>query len=82
MMCSSEARSPLYVKVVPKNQTEDSQASASSSLILPTLLSNLFVSLMGVLKMVSECSPSLARSHSLMLLVSAAYAEFLPDMFL
>ena len=54
----------------------------SSPLILPNLFSNLFVSFMNVLRMSSNCSTSLALSRSGMLLISAAYADFLPDAFL
>ena len=54
----------------------------SSSLILPNLLSNLFISFVNVLKMSSNCSTSFALSFSEMLLISAAYAELLSDMFL
>ena len=46
------------------------------------LFSNLFVSLMNVLRMSTSCSTSLARSRPLMLLTTAACAEFLSDMFL
>ena len=46
------------------------------------LFSNMFVSLTKVLRMSSKCSTSLVRSRSLMLLISAAHAEFVSSMFL
>ena len=54
----------------------------SSSRILPNLPSYLFVSLMKFLRMSSNCSTSFAQTRSLMLLISAAYAELRSDAFL
>ena len=55
----------------------------SSSLFMPNLFSNLFVSLTNVLKMSSNCSTSLALSRSETSLISGAYAEYwLSDVFL
>ena len=53
-----------------------------SLMIVPNLFSKLGVSLTKVLRMSSHSSTSLALSHSEMLLINAAYADFLSDMFL
>ena len=90
MMFSSAMSSSSYGNVVPRNR----QSSTLSGINLYTatvfssfrsfqnLPSYLFVSLMKILRMSSHCSTSFARPRSLTLLISAAYAELLFDVFL
>ena len=54
----------------------------SSSQSMPHLFSNLFFSLMNVLRMSSSCTVSSALSRSEVLLISDTYADCLSDMFL
>ena len=75
MMVSSATKSSLYDLVVPQNLMFNRLSSihfltasiCSSSLIVPYLFSNLFVSLMNVLRMSPTCSTSFPLSLSEML---------------
>ena len=85
MMFSNASRSSLCYFVVPRNLQFNrlsgisflTASILSSSLIVPNMFSNSFVSLMNVLKMSSNYPRYLALSCSEMLLISAASAEFL-----
>ena len=85
MFCNA-SRSSSYDIVVPRNLKSCRLSSisfltasiySSSSMTVPNLFSNLFISLMNVLKTSSNGSTSLALSRSEMLLISAAHAFFL-----
>ena len=83
MMFSSATGSSLHDINVPRNLWF-SRLSGIHFLTASifNLFSNLFVSLVNVLRMSSNCSTSCALSLSEMLLISAAHADFLSDMFL
>ena len=90
MMFSNATRSSSYFIVVLRNlrtfvdetnkfemrfgRIRDETNMLAVEKLMPECLLNLRVS--------SKCSTSWARSRLRMLLISAAYAEFLPDMFL